>query len=124
MEFKSTKGIFLQIADSLCNQILEGTLKQGDRVASVRDMATELEVNRNTVLRTYNYLQESEIFENRRGIGYFISETAMDVIKAKERDLFFSDVLPELLDKVKLLNLTSDDLNELIITIKKNDDEN
>ncbi|MCL3782423.1 GntR family transcriptional regulator [Prolixibacteraceae bacterium JC049] len=124
MEFKSTKGIFLQIADSLCNQILEGKLKAGDRVPSVRDLAAEMEVNRNTVMRTYSHLQECEIFENKRGIGFFISNKAMDVIKTQEKESFFAEVLPELIDKIKLLNLTSEDLKELITTIKANDHEN
>lgn len=124
MEFKSTKGIFLQIADSLCNQILEGKLKEGDRVPSVRDLAADMEVNRNTVMRTYSYLQECEIFENKRGIGFFISNKAMNVIKTQEKETFFTEVLPEIIDKIKLLNLTSEDLKDLITTIKSNDNEN
>ena len=67
MEFKSNRGIYLQIADNLCNQILEGNLKPNDRILSVRDLAVELEVNRNTVMRSYSYLQEEGIFENKSG---------------------------------------------------------
>ena len=50
IDFKSTKGIFQQIADTLAHRILEGLLKPGDRVPSVRDLAEEFEVNRNTLL--------------------------------------------------------------------------
>jgi len=57
MDFKSTKGIFQQIADNLCHQILEGKLPPGERVPSVRDLAADFEVNRNTLLRTYAILQ-------------------------------------------------------------------
>ena len=123
MDFKSSKGIFLQIADNLCHQILEGQLKPGDRVPSVRDLAAEFEVNRNTVMRTYTNLQEAGIFDNKRGIGFFISENAAEVVRATERANFFSHELPDFIQKVKLLKLNSIDLTELVTEIKSNDHE-
>lgn len=124
MDFKSTKGIYLQIVDNLCRQILEGQLQSGDRVASVRDLAAEFEVNHNTVMRAYANLQESGIFDNKRGIGFFVSEKAFELIKANEKNNFFSQDLPDFLLKVKLLQLNSADLNELLTAIKNNDHEN
>ncbi len=121
MEFQSSKGIFLQIADSLCHQILEGLLKPGDRVPSVRDLAEEYEVNRNTVMRTYTILQESGIFDNKRGIGFFISENAVELVRASEKTNFFSHELPEFIKKVKLLKLNSSDLTDLVTEINNND---
>ncbi len=124
MDFKSTKGIYLQIVDNLCRQILEGQLQSGDRVASVRDLAAEFEVNHNTVMRAYTNLQESGIFDNKRGIGFFVSEQALELIKATEKANFFSQDLPDFLLKVKLLQLNSTDLTELLSVIKNNDNEN
>lgn len=124
MEFKSTKGIFLQIADTLCKQVLDGKLKAGDRVPSVRELAVDFEVNRNTVMRSYSYLQEKNIFENRRGVGFFIANTALQVIKDEERQIFFQEALPEIIEKIELLKLNSSDLKLLLQTIKKNDNEN
>jgi GntR family transcriptional regulator len=121
MDFKSTKGIYLQIVDNLCQQILEGQLQAGDRVASVRDLAAEFEVNHNTVMRAYANLHESGIFDNKRGIGFFVSEKALDLIKANEKANFFSQELPDFILKVKLLQLNSADLNELLAVIKNND---
>ena len=123
MDFKSTKGIYLQIVDNLCRQILEGQLQSGDRVASVRDLAAEFEVNHNTVMRAYTNLQESGIFDNKRGIGFFVSEKALGLIQATEKANFFSQDLPDFLLKVKLLQLNSTDLTELISVIKNNDHE-
>jgi DNA-binding transcriptional regulator YhcF (GntR family) len=120
MEFQSSKGIFLQIADNLCHQILEGLLKPGDRVPSVRDLAAEFEVNRNTVMRTYTNLQESGIFDNKRGIGFFISENAVELVRATERSNFFNLELPYFIRKVKLLKLNSNDLADLITEINNN----
>ncbi len=121
MDFKSSKGIFLQIADNLCHQILEGQLNPGDRIPSVRDLAAEFEVNRNTVMRTYTNLQEAGIFDNKRGIGFFISDNAPQLIHDSEKANFFSHELPEFLLKIKLLKLNSTDLNELFTEIKNND---
>ena len=125
IDFKSTKGIFLQIAENICHQILEGVLQKGDRVPSVRDLAADFEVNRNTVLRTYALLDEAGIFENKRGVGFFVSDKAVKIIQTKEKKEFFQNDLPEFVKKVKLLKLTEDDLSELIILIKNNKtDEN
>ncbi len=121
MDFKSSKGIFLQIADNLCSQILDGTLKPGDRVPSVRDLAAEFEVNRNTVMRTYTNLQETGIFDNKRGIGFFISENALELVRAGEKSDFYKHDLPEFITKVKLLKLTSSNLKDLLFEIQTND---
>lgn len=124
MDFKLTKGIYLQIVDNLCQQILEGQLKAGDRVVSIRDLAAEFEVNHNTVMRAYANLQESGIFDNKRGIGFFVSEKALDLIKVNEKANFFSQEFPDFILKVKLLKLNSIDLHELLTVIKNNDKEN
>ncbi|GHT63228.1 GntR family transcriptional regulator [Bacteroidia bacterium] len=120
IDFKSTKGIFLQIAENICHQILEGKLPPGERVPSVRDLAADFEVNRNTVLRTYALLDESGVFENKRGIGFFVSENAVEMIRSTEKKEFFQNDLPEFIQKVKLLKLNENDLSELITAIKTN----
>ena len=121
MEFKSNRGIFLQIADSLCSQILEGKLVPQDRVPSVRGLAVELEVNRNTVMRSYAYLQDEGIFENKRGVGFFVSKQAIKKINDRDKKDFFENELPFLLKKIELLKLNSKDLTQLLNTIKNND---
>lgn len=121
MDFKSSKGIFLQIADNLCRQILEGELKPGDRVPSVRDLAAEFEVNRNTVMRTYTNLQDAGIFDNKRGIGFFIAENAVELVRTGEKTEFYNHDLPEFISKVKLLKLNPQDLADLLTAIHNND---
>jgi GntR family transcriptional regulator len=120
MDFKSTKGIFQQIADNLCHQILEGKLPPGERVPSVRDLAADFEVNRNTLLRTYAILQEAGIIDNKRGIGFFVADNAVDVIRENEKKEFFDSDLPNFMHKVQLLKLTETDLSELLILLKNN----
>jgi len=121
VEYKSTKGIFLQIAENLCHRVLEGSLKPGDRVPSVRELAEEFEVNRNTLLRAYSLLNEDGVFENSRGVGFFISDDAVNIILKTEKTDFFKNELPVFIEKVKLLKLTGEDLKELTNQIKNNE---
>jgi GntR family transcriptional regulator len=120
MDFKSTKGIFQQIADTLSHRILEGQLKAGDRIPSVRDLSEEFEVNRNTLLRTYALLNDAGIIENKRGVGFFVADDAVERIRSREKAAFFADELPEFLNKVRLLGLTKEDLTELMELLEKN----
>jgi DNA-binding transcriptional regulator YhcF (GntR family) len=120
IDFKSTKGIFQQIADNLCNQILEGKLPPGERVPSVRDLAGEYEVNRNTLLRTYAILEEAGVITNKRGIGFFVSENAVELIRENEKKEFFNTYLPDFMQKVQLLKLTEADMSELLTLLKNN----
>jgi len=120
IDFKSTKGIFQQIADNLCQQILEGKLPPGERVPSVRDLAVEFEVNRNTLLRTYSILESAGIIVNKRGIGFFVADNAVELIRNNEKAEFFTNDLPEFMRKVQMLKLTESDLSDLIIILKNN----
>lgn len=121
MEFQSSKGIFLQIAENISHQILEGLLKPGDRVPSVRDLAAEFEVNRNTVLRTYAIMSDEGIIENRRGQGFYVATNACDLILTTEKAAFFNHDLPAFCQKVKLLQLTASDLAPLLNQLQANE---
>lgn len=123
INFKASKGIFQQIADNICRQILEGKLSPGERIPSVRDLAEMYEVNRNTLLRTYAILENEGIAINKRGIGYFVADDAVELIHAYERKEFFAEDLPEFSEKVKLLKLTENDLSDLLKLIKENTHE-
>ena len=80
MKFKESKSIYLQIADRINDEILQGQYAEEGRIPSVREYAATVEVNANTVVRTYDYLQGQEIIYNKRGIGYFVSAGAKDRI--------------------------------------------
>jgi len=123
MEFHSTKGIFQQIADNISHQILEGKLQPGERIPSVRDLAIEFEVNRNTLLRTYSILEDAGIIINKRGIGFFVSEYAIEIILEKEKKSFFDNELPEIIQKTKLLKINTSELHALIQQLNENDNE-
>ena len=75
MKFKeNNKAIYLQIADKISDDILLGTILPGARIPSVREYASTLEVNANTIMRSYEYLERQGVIFNRRGIGFFITD--------------------------------------------------
>ena len=123
MEFKSSKGIFQQIADNLCDRILSGEFKPGDKVPSVREQAANLGVNHNTIMRTYMELQQKDIIENKRGIGFFVKEEAPNKIMESRRDDFFRQVLPDFLHQVELLGITKTELKHLITKLENNENK-
>jgi len=72
MEFDKNVPIYIQIMDEIKHRIIAGTLKAGDKVPSVRDLADELKVNPNTIVRAYQELERDGLTETRRGMGTFI----------------------------------------------------
>jgi len=108
----------MQIADFICENILAAELKPGDRIQSVREMATQVEVNPNTIARTFTYLQEKEIIYNKRGVGYFVSEDALEKTKALKRKAFTEQFLPEVFKLMKLLGMDFEDLRKFYKNVK------
>lgn len=80
MNFKESRPIYLQIADRIMDEIMQHAYSEGGRIPSVREYAATVEVNANTVVRSFDWLQQQEIIFNRRGIGYFVSEGACGTI--------------------------------------------
>jgi GntR family transcriptional regulator len=112
MDFSNDQAIYLQIADHFIENILLGKWRPGDRILSVREMAVNIEVNPNTVMRTYTYLQEKEIIYNKRGIGYFVADDGAQKALALRKEDFVSRELPKLFKFMNLLNLSIDDLKK------------
>ena len=109
MEFNQNKPIYLQIADGINEKILSGELKEGDRILSVRELGGELGVNPNTAMRSYEKLTMDGIIYNQRGIGYFVSEGAKAIALEKMRTDFLENELPQILRKMRLLELKAED---------------
>lgn len=105
MEFGNNKAIYLQIYDNICERILSGDFAPGGRIPSVRDYGAEIGVNPNTVMRTYERLTNAGIIYNQRGIGYFISENAPEIVLDAQRREFLEEELPVIRKRIKLLGL-------------------
>ena len=112
MEFKKQKAIYLQIADSLCHRVVAGEWQPGGRIPSVREVAAELGVNPNTVLRTFEHLQGAEIIEMRRGLGAFVTTDAVEKILREQRRHFLEEEWPDVCRRMRMLGLTLSDLEK------------
>ena len=112
MEFNAHKPIYLQICSQIYEKILNGELKAEDRILSVRELGAELGVNPNTIMRSYEALQNSGIIYNKRGIGYFISPETKDLVMNQMKTEFINDELPEIVRKMKLLGITQEEFIE------------
>lgn len=110
MEFDNNKPIYIQIADNICEKILSGVLKQGERIPSVREWGANIGVNPNTVSRSYELLSERGVIFNQRGIGFFVSGNAVDVIRMEERRKFMEEELPAFLKRAELLGVNLMDI--------------
>lgn len=81
MQFEeNNKAIYIQIADRICDEIISGRFEAGARLPSVRDFAADMQVNANTVMRSYERLAGKGYIFNKRGIGFFISADAREKI--------------------------------------------
>jgi DNA-binding transcriptional regulator YhcF (GntR family) len=120
MEFKDNRPIYLQIADLVMEKIIFGTWREEDKIPSVRELAVSLEVNPNTVMHSYGFLQESSIIYNRRGIGYHVSESGMERAKRLKRGEFVTNELPELFRTMEILDIDIEELERLYNEYREN----
>lgn len=111
MEYRSNQAIYLQIADMICEKILLKKWKEGERIPSVREVAVSMEVNPNTAVRTFNYLQEKGIIQNKRGIGYFVVDGGFEKTLAMKKEAFMKNDVPHFLRNIKLLRI---DINDIV----------
>ena len=118
MEFDNNKSIFLQIADSISEKVASGTLAAGEKIPSVRELALEMGVNPNTIMRTYNELQSMNIIENKRGIGYFVNSDAQQIILNSKRQEFFEKVLPEFIRNAEILGISATEIKSHLDTLR------
>lgn len=123
MNFKESKPIYLQIADRIMDEILQGIYPEEARIPSVREYAATVEVNANTVVRSYDYLQTQEIIFNRRGIGYFVSNGAKNAILTLRRKVFLDEELPEMFRKIRMLDIPIEEITRLFNDFKTHDKE-
>jgi GntR family transcriptional regulator len=119
MEFRESQPIYLQIADFVCEKILLQQWLPGQRIPSVREFAVQLEVNPNTVLRTYEFLQQESIIFNQRGIGLFTAEDAIAQATRYRKTQFVEKDLPLLLRSLYLLDMDTEELKPIYEKFKK-----
>lgn len=125
MDFTTNKPIYQHIYDIITERIILGQLREGDRVPSVRELAVELQVNPNTVMRAYDALCTGGIIASSRGIGYFVSEGAAERALAESRREFIEGEMVTLFRRMTTLGITAEELSTLYNNYKtEQNDEN
>ena len=120
MNFKENKPIFQQLADRISEEILADKFTADQRIPSVREYAATVEVNANTVMRTYDLLQNQNIIYNRRGIGYFVSPDAKENIRKIKHDSFLNNEIDYFFSQLQILGIDDNKLVELYNNYRNN----
>jgi DNA-binding transcriptional regulator YhcF (GntR family) len=116
MNYSNNQFIFTQIADQICERVLSNQYLPDSRIPSVRELSTEMEVNPNTVMRSFERLQQHGIIYNKRGIGYFISPEAREKIHELRHFHLTEEVLPSVFREMSLLGFGIEELTKAFNT--------
>lgn len=112
MNFNDREAIYLQIAAYVSDHISLGKWLPEQKIPSVRELAVELQVNPNTVMRTYEHLQNQGIVFNKRGLGLFVAPDALEKIKANRKERFMQQELPDFFRSLYLLDISLDEVQQ------------
>jgi len=110
MKFRDNEAIYLQIAAYVGQNILLGKWPAEQKIPSVRDLAIELEVNLNTVMRSYEFLENLGAIYNKRGIGFFVSTDGHEKVKAFRKEKFIQQDLHDFFNNVYLLDISPEEI--------------
>ena len=109
-EWNDNQPIYRQLRDRVVAMILDGVLKEGDPLPSVRTVAAEYRVNPLTVLKGYQELADEGLVESRRGLGMFINAGARNLLLQGEREKFLNEEWPRIQDTIQRLGLKAEEL--------------
>ena len=110
-EWNDNQPIYRQLRDRGAHMILDGVLREGDPLPSVRNVAAEYRVNPLTVLKAYQQLVDEELVEMKRGLGMFVKAGARDLLLKGERQKFLTEEWPRVAEKIQRLGLTERELD-------------
>jgi GntR family transcriptional regulator len=111
-EWNDSQPIYRQLRDRVVAMILDGVLKEGDPLPSVRTVAAEYRVNHLTVLKGYQELVDEQLVESKRGLGMFINVGARNLLLQGERQKFLAEEWPRVYETIQRLGLKPEELLE------------
>ena len=115
-QWNDSQPIYWQLKERTVAMILDGTLAEGDALPSVRNVASEFQLNPITESKSYQALDDEGLVEKRRGLGMFVCEGARKQLLASERNRFLEDEWPAMVSRIEQLGL---DVRELLERIRK-----
>lgn len=110
LEWNDNQPIYRQLRDRVVAMILDGVLKEGDPLPSVRVVAAEYRVNPLTVLKSYQQLVDEKLVESRRGLGMFINTGARELLLQGEKQKFLTEEWPRIRETIQRLGLKAEEL--------------
>jgi len=112
IEFDNNLPIYLQIMNYIKKEIVTGKLNAGDKIPSVRELAAELQINPNTVQRTFQELEREEVVETRRGLGRYVTSEEAKIMTIKKE--MAGDLLDHFISGMQELGFTNKDIASIV----------
>ena len=113
-EWNNNQPIYRQLRDRGVHMILDGVLKEGDPLPSVRNVAAEFRVNPLTVLKAYQHLVDEDLVEMKRGLGMFVKPGARELLLKGERQKFLKEEWPRIAETIERLGITEKELDAAV----------
>lgn len=110
MEWNDKQPIYRQLRDRVVERIMDGSFAEGEAVPSVRQVATDYQINHLTVGKAYQELVEAGLLEKRRGLGMYVTSGARAALTADEQAQFFAEEVPDFVERIRTLGLEMDDV--------------
>ena len=110
VQWSDTTPIYLQLKERVIAMMLDGVLKPGDALPSVRQVAADFQLNPITVSRAYQELADEALVEKRRGLGMYVTDGATHKLLKSEREHFLREEWPAMLKRIERLGLQIEDL--------------
>jgi len=123
MDFKENRAIYLQVADRLSDEILAGKYEEGGRIPATREYAATVEVNVNTVVRSYESLEQAGIIVMKRGLGYFVAEGAAEIIRKSRKETFLQEDVSDFFEKMSQLNIPIEKIVKMYNNYKQKEEK-
>jgi GntR family transcriptional regulator len=110
IQWSDNSPIYRQLKDRLVSMMLDGDIKPGDALPSVRQIAAEYQLNPITVSRAFQELADENVVEKRRGLGMYMSENAKDQLLSSEKQRFLQEEWPAIAERIRRLGLSTKQL--------------
>lgn len=114
IDFRSQTPIFLQLSQGLEDEILSGVYREGEQIPSITELAASYKINPATALKGINLLVDAGIVYKKRGIGMFVSQGALQLLKEKRQDEFFQQYVLPMVQEAKRLSIQPETLRDWI----------
>ena len=117
IEWNDKQPIYKQLKDMVVERIMDGSFAEGDAVPSVRQVASDYQINHLTVGKAYQELVDAELLEKRRGLGMFVTPGARKSLTHNEQHNFISEEVPAFADRVKILGLDMNSVTDRLLNM-------